>query len=179
MGMGLSRTWLAQAATSFQQLHSSMLCKGKYIKQSYACLTLRRAAVWPSPDPTPSSPRTHLRPKSSQATSEYPTRSINSHVSRTLIGLVNASAGFVFSQTFDEQMIPLRTTSWGQRKRTSQCRIFPTPCLEAIARATSASILGVSWAFQHEVNEERLRFEGLHGSFPGGMKLSVAAGQRD
>ena len=110
-----------------------------------ACLTPRRAAAWPSPD-TP--PRTHLRPKCSQATSEYPTRSSSSLVSRTLIGLVNASAGFVFPQTFDKQVIPLRTTSWSQRKRTSKCRIFPTPCLEAIARAASASILSVRRAFQ-------------------------------
>ena len=34
MEMGLSRTRPAQAATSFQRLHPSALCKAKYIKQS-------------------------------------------------------------------------------------------------------------------------------------------------
>ena len=68
-----------------------------------ACLTPRWATVWPSPD---NPPRTHLRPKGNQASSEYPTRSSSSLVSRTLIGLVNASAGFVFLQTFRQTNDP-------------------------------------------------------------------------
>ena len=60
MGMGHSRTWLAQAATSFSTDSFLRAVQGQVHQAVNACLPPRRATVWPSPN-TPPLGRTCVR----------------------------------------------------------------------------------------------------------------------